>query len=270
MVDLVQIFRHYFGYFIYLIFSILKKPYIGGYCFVQQEFLRGRFQIIEKEITRYVDNFFPTKNQKIKVLEIGSYAGSSCLKIARVLKEKKVDFEITCCDIWDYQDIIEKDIGKFSQHTSRNSHRSGKIFQIFIENILYSNNFDKVTIIKGDSRKTLLDLIKQKIKYDIIFVDGGHLYNIVNEDLRNVKELIKENGIIFGDDYELPYNKIDAKFLNHSINQNISFKFDKKNNTAYHPGVTKAVYQNFGDLCEKNGLFSVQRIDGKFIDCFKL
>jgi hypothetical protein len=38
-------------------------------------------------------------------------------------------------------------------------------------------------------------------KYDLIYIDGSHEYNDVKEDIINFKNLIKENGIICGHDY---------------------------------------------------------------------
>jgi hypothetical protein len=64
----------------------------------------------------------------------------------------------------------------------------------------FKNN---VHLIKGNSKKILKEINMSKIDY--VFLDGGHDYETVKNDLNNCIEVLnKNNGIIMCDDYNLP------------------------------------------------------------------
>ena len=57
-------------------------------------------------------------------------------------------------------------------------------------------------LIIGDSRLTIpaFLLIKKNTKFDIIFIDGGHDYNIAKKDMENCFHLSHDNTIVILDD----------------------------------------------------------------------
>ena len=62
--------------------------------------------------------------------------------------------------------------------------------------------FEKnVHLIKGNSNKVLKKIEMSKIDY--VFLDGGHEYNTVKNDLDNCIEVIKKGGSVLCDDYNL-------------------------------------------------------------------
>mgnify|MGYP001199404112 CR=1 FL=1 len=62
---------------------------------------------------------------------------------------------------------------------------------------------DNIKLIKGNSNKVLKTIDMSKIDY--VFIDGGHQYPTVKNDLLNVEEIIKNDGTILCDDYDLTY-----------------------------------------------------------------
>ena len=66
--------------------------------------------------------------------------------------------------------------------------------------IKFKNN---VHLIKGNSNKILKKIEMSEIDY--VFLDGGHDYNTVKNDLNNCEEVIKNSGTILCDDYNLSY-----------------------------------------------------------------
>ena len=64
----------------------------------------------------------------------------------------------------------------------------------------FKNN---VSLIKGNSNIVLRKIDMSKIDY--VFLDGGHDYSTVKNDLENCSEVIKNDGTILCDDYDLSY-----------------------------------------------------------------
>ena len=62
----------------------------------------------------------------------------------------------------------------------------------------FKNN---VHLIKGNSNKILKQLDMAKVNF--VFLDGGHHYDTVKNDLENCTEVIKNNGVVLCDDYNL-------------------------------------------------------------------
>ncbi len=82
--------------------------------------------------------------------------------------------------------------------------------------------FEKnVNLIIGNSNKVLKELDISKIDY--VFLDGGHDYETVKNDLNNCIEVINKNGTILCDDYNLSYAPGVKKAINEFVKTN-SFK----------------------------------------------
>ena len=65
-------------------------------------------------------------------------------------------------------------------------------------------NFQENThLIKGNSNKILRKIDMSKIDY--VFLDGGHEYNTVKNDLDCCRKVIMNNGTVLCDDYDLTY-----------------------------------------------------------------
>ena len=64
----------------------------------------------------------------------------------------------------------------------------------------YKNN---INIIKGNSNKVLKELNLDN--FDYVFLDGGHRYETVLNDLKSLKKVIENGGVILCDDYDLTY-----------------------------------------------------------------
>jgi len=64
----------------------------------------------------------------------------------------------------------------------------------------YKNN---INIIKGNSNVILKEISVND--FDYVFLDGGHKYETVLNDLKNLTKVIENNGVILCDDYDLTY-----------------------------------------------------------------
>ena len=77
---------------------------------------------------------------------------------------------------------------------------------------------NNVSIIKGNSNKILKEINLDKIDY--VFVDGGHKYETVKNDLQNLIQVVKNNGTILCDDYDLTYAPGVKKAINEYVSSN--------------------------------------------------
>jgi hypothetical protein len=78
-------------------------------------------------------------------------------------------------------------------------------------------------LIQGNSNKILKKIDMKKVDY--VFLDGGHEYNTVTNDLNYSKEVIDNNGSILCDDYDLTYAPGVKKAIDDFVrNNNLSCK----------------------------------------------
>jgi len=75
-----------------------------------------------------------------------------------------------------------------------------------------------IRIIKGFSHDVLKNIDIDS--FDYVFLDGGHKYETVKKDLELLTIVIKNNGIIFCDDYDLTYAPGVKKAIDEYVNKN--------------------------------------------------
>lgn len=245
--NFIAIIRYYSGYPIYILQRyFFKLEYIGGYLFSDQEAGRSRQKIIAQIASKII-------KKKIQVLEIGVYCGQTTLCIAKTLKERKKKFKITCVDIWDeFFNTLKKN--SFIHNKMINDLKSQKVYNLFLHNLKVNNLQNDCNILKQTSN---FFFKQNKKKFDLIIIDGSHLYSNVINDIKNSKKYLNNNGLIIGDDYEINFSNVSH--INFNNKKKIDVFFDNKSKTRFHPGVTLSVYNEFGDLKSKNGLFCVKK-----------
>jgi predicted O-methyltransferase YrrM len=74
-----------------------------------------------------------------------------------------------------------------------------------------------VEILKGNSNQLLLNL--KNNYFDYIFIDGGHAYETVKNDINICKEKLSENGTILCDDYDLGHTGV-KKAVDEFVSEN--------------------------------------------------
>ena len=85
----------------------------------------------------------------------------------------------------------------------------------------FKNN---IHLIKGNSNKILKKMDMTKI--DFVFIDGGHEYNTVVNDLNCCKEVINSNGTVLCDDYNLGSAPGVKKAIDEFVKNN-NYRFEK-------------------------------------------
>ena len=86
-----------------------------------------------------------------------------------------------------------------------------------VENLLAKFK-SKIKLIKGDTNEILGTIDLKNIDY--VFLDGGHNYETVKNDLNFCKKILSNNGTVLCDDYNLSYapgvKKAVDEFVNHN------------------------------------------------------
>ena len=91
--------------------------------------------------------------------------------------------------------------------------------------------FEKnIELIKGNSNEILRKVDMSKIDY--VFLDGGHDYQTVKNDLENCKSVINNNGTVLCDDYNLSYAPGVKKAIDEFL-KNYNFKCDLLQNNRF-------------------------------------
>lgn len=176
------------------------------------------------------------------VLEIGSWAGGSTITFAEAIKKYNAGRgKVMAVDAWQSFHGDEH-IEKPSLIAMEKALKEGKIFDLFLHNIKSAGVANLVEVKRGWSKDILPALPRES--FDLVFIDGSHFYKDVLSDLQNSSVLVKNGGVICGDDLELQFNEVDADFL--SQNKGNDTLRDPLLQKDYHPGVTLAVHEFFG------------------------
>ena len=158
-------------------------------------------------------NFFldQIKNKKPKFfLEVGVFHGVTARNVCELLFNiHKDDFKYIGLDLFEKNDESKSEIipnTKFSnplkQFYFKYIKRQDPYTIEAVENLLrkFKNN---VHLIKGNSNNVLKKIDMSKIDY--VFLDGGHDYETVKNDLECCTEVVDNGGTILCDDYNLSY-----------------------------------------------------------------
>ena len=160
-----------------------------------------------------VGDFFlkEVANKKPKVfLEVGVFHGVTARNVCELLnKMHGHDFKYVGLDLF-VENLENKDEvipnTKFSNPLKNiyfNYIKKQNPYSLKAVEDLLKNFKNNVSLIKGNSNTILKKLDMSKIDY--VFLDGGHDYQTVKNDLDCCKEVIINGGTVLCDDYDLSY-----------------------------------------------------------------
>ncbi len=178
-----------------------------------------------------VGNFFlkevANKNPKV-FLEVGVFHGVTARNVCELLREMHgEDFKYVGLDLFEETSENQSEVipnTKFSNPIKNlyfNFIKKQHPYSLqAVEDLLkkFKNN---VSLIKGNSNNILKKIDMSKIDY--VFLDGGHDYLTVKNDLYCCKEVIVNGGTVLCDDYDLSYAPGVKKAIDEFVSIN-SFK----------------------------------------------
>ena len=142
----------------------------------------------------------------IEILEVGSWAGGSTMTWGLALAAARVRGRITCIDPWQPYFDTEIETGSI-YHEMNEAAESDLIYRLFLHNIRAAGLADVVIPIRGRSANVLPTL--PDAGFSIVFLDGSHQYEHVLGDIRSSIRLVRDGGILCGDDLEMTTAEVD-------------------------------------------------------------
>jgi len=142
-----------------------------------------------------------TKINPKTIVEVGSWKGQSAITMGKVIKSKNINCKIFCIDTW---------LGalEFISHLKDTPERNlllkngyPQIYYQFLSNVVHNKLQDVIIPIPNTSTIGFKYLNWLGIRPELIYIDASHEEEDVYLDLKNYYNLLADDGIIFGDDF---------------------------------------------------------------------
>lgn len=145
------------------------------------------------DVIDYFNNNYVKKEEPIKVLEVGTYAGVSLINIVKLIPNS-IGIGI---DKW--SNYIEGDA--LNKVEILNNMDELEVESSFYKNVALEGLTDRISGIKGDSYEVLFEMMKEGKMFDFIYIDGSHLSFDCYSDLMISWRLLEKGGLLAIDDY---------------------------------------------------------------------
>jgi predicted O-methyltransferase YrrM len=192
----------------------------------------------------------------VSILEIGSWFGASALSWAQGINlyYSGKGF-ITCVDAWApfFNATLDKDV-----HYAKDMDallESDIAYEIFMHNMKTLPKSITVQHFRGQS-ENLLPQLRSDV-YDVVFIDANHTFDLALRDIINSQRLVKDGGIICGDDLNLQLHECDRTFVEQHADRDTAI--DPTSGRKCHPGVTLAVANVLGKVSAWAGFWAMQK-----------
>ena len=199
---------------------------------------------------------------QLDLVEVGSWAGASALTWGQALHEYNSGRgSLTCIDAWKPYFAPENITDAFGREISQ-ALEADEPYQVFLENIKFVPSSIEVAVLPGWSSDILPTL--REDGYHLIYLDGDHSYKGVAQDIKLACPLIRDGGIICGDDLELQNHEVDGSW---SRDHPGADKWtDHKTGAVFHPGVSRAVAERFGVVSSWYGFWAMRRDGDSWVE----
>lgn len=239
-----------------------NTPYFGG----ATEGIQGHALPRHPAMSATVHALSREGCRRLRVLEIGAYAGFSALTWAQSIEEYCPDGgEILCIDPWlGYSDeaAVEQAgapaTGPWA--TMADARRMDDIYDLFRHNVACASPKVAIHHMRAPS-ETALPALRDS-HFDIVYVDGRHGYRHVLEDLQAAQRLVRFGGLLAGDDLEAQLHQVDADHAR--ANSGGDMIQCPRQGCWYHVGVTLAVHEFFGEVSNYSGYYVMRRTPAGF------
>jgi SAM-dependent methyltransferase len=136
-----------------------------------------------------------------RIVEVGTWKGRSAINMAKAVKRLGIDCEIVCVDTWlgSPEHWLKQEPGWYESLKIENGFPS--LYRTFLTNVVHEGVADIITPFPSTSDNASYIFKKKAIYFDICYIDAAHEYEPVLKDLNNYWGVLKEPGLLIGDDY---------------------------------------------------------------------
>ena len=141
-----------------------------------------------------------TELRPSSIIEVGSWKGASAIHMGQLARGLGLDCRILCVDAWlggpgayiepDYFEDYFPAAGKF------------RMLEIFLTNVAGKGLTEMIFPMPSTSLAAAASLAVMKVTADLIYIDAGHGEHEVRQDLEAYWPIVRDGGILLGDDYQ--------------------------------------------------------------------
>lgn len=144
-----------------------------------------------------------SKLRPSKMIEVGSWKGASAIHIANLAKSLGIqDFVLLCVDTWlgsPEHWSIRDDADFMPSLKLLNGYP--QLYRQFLANVVLSGHSDCIVPFPISSDGAAQFLRTKSVVFDAAYIDAGHEYRSVRNDLEAFWPLVRPGGVMFGDDF---------------------------------------------------------------------
>jgi predicted O-methyltransferase YrrM len=150
------------------------------------------------------------------IVELGSWKGHSANYMADVCRQQGLNTKIICVDTFNGSAEHWHDPGMRAEMHLTNGRPT--ILERFMGNTVARGNTDHVFPLPLDGKTAAALFRMYELRADLIFIDAGHEYEMVRDDIRAYWPLLSERGVMFGDDYQMWMTAVAAHDVAKELN----------------------------------------------------
>ncbi|BET66015.1 hypothetical protein ASA1KI_09330 [Opitutales bacterium ASA1] len=139
------------------------------------------------------------------IFEVGSWLGGSAIEMARRCAEAGLSTRILCIDTWLGAAEFWLDRSDARRYAGLGlSHGYPTVHRDFLVNCAKAGFADRITPFPQTGAGAALWLAVKGYRADLAYIDGSHVYEDVLGDMRLYWPLVRDGGVLFGDDFAMP------------------------------------------------------------------
>ena len=138
-----------------------------------------------------------------RVLEVGSWKGRSAINMATHLRKAGLAAEMICVDTWlgSPEHWLRAAPGYHESLKLRNGYPT--VYNTFLANVVRAGLTDIITPYASTSESAFHVFRQKNYTFDLIYLDAAHEFDAVTRDLLGCWSVLRDPGVILGDDYGL-------------------------------------------------------------------
>lgn len=133
------------------------------------------------------------------IVEVGTWFGGSAINMSRLAQYYQPAVEVVCIDTF-LGSVEHWHEHQYLPPESAYLHGRPVVYEQFISNVLHTKQQTYVTPFPIDSINGALTLMRYGIKADLVYIDAGHEYENVSQDLKLFKNIVRPGGVMLIDD----------------------------------------------------------------------